>query len=83
MAEFLCQRKLRVTPADAGAHPIVATQMDARVPAFARMTAGMTRWARLLQQARPSIENTVEMYSLRLLRKDARMASPGPKATSI
>ena len=29
-------------------------------PAFVRMTAGMTRWACLLQQARPSIENTIE-----------------------
>ena len=57
---FLCRRKLCITPAEAGTHPVVATQMDARVPAFARMTGGMTRWARLLLQARPSIENTIE-----------------------
>ena len=31
-----------VAPADAGAHPVIDAQMDARVPAFAGMTAGMT-----------------------------------------
>lgn len=36
------------------------SHLDARVSAFARMTAGMTGWARLVQQARPSIENTIE-----------------------
>ena len=36
------------------------SHLDARVPAFARMTAGMTGWARRLHQARPSIENTIE-----------------------
>ena len=66
VAEFLCRRELRVTPAGTGASSLayaghrLSMQMDARVPAFARMTAGMTGWARLLQQARPSIENTVE-----------------------
>ncbi len=67
--EFLCRRKLRVTPASAGmteynsslrVQPI-RLSLRRWMPAFASMTAGMTRWARLLQQARPSIETQSKM----------------------
>ena len=49
-------------------------------PAFARMTAGMTRWARLLQQARPSIENTVENVLIAVTSERCAYGKPRPES---